>query len=159
MRVYDLNTLNSSKLNKPKHFLPGDFIPNSLIPGTKITKTSQLHVTNGELIIPESPYKVTCDQSIDISCNTSNHLDISSKCSSLCQSHKQAPLFNGNSNSNDNILTCQCIPIIEHFSLDFSNIDSPFLALENPIPSDIEFNNRNFLQLHEQNRFKSLVFG
>lgn len=138
----------------------GDIIPNSLILGTHQTNTNKFQVVNGQLVVPDSPYKVTCDESKDISCRMYNHVDVNSKCSSLCQLCPQGPLlFNGNHTAIGGINTCECIPAIEHFTLDFSNINSKFQALQDPLPTDIKYNNRNVLGQHEENRFKHLIFG
>jgi hypothetical protein len=148
----DHNTLPSK--------IQDNIIPDSLIAGTHQINTNDFQISNGKLIVPESPYKLTCDESKDISCRIYNHRDINSKCTSLCQSHPQGPLlFNANHTAVGGIHTCECIPIVEHFTLDFSNITSNVQTLQDPLPSDNKYNDRNVLEQHEQDRLKNLIFG
>lgn len=140
--------------------IPDNIIPNALIAGTRQINTNEFQITNGKLIVPESPYKLTCDESKDISCRMYNHRDINSKCTSLCQSRPQGPLlFNGNHTAVGGIHTCECAPIIEHFTLDFSNINTNIQTLQDPLPSDAKYNDRNVLEQHQQDRLKNLIFG
>lgn len=140
--------------------IPNELIPNALIAGTRQVNTNDLQITNGKLIVPESPYKLKCDESKDVSCKMYNHRDINSKCTSLCQSRPQGPLlFNGNHTAVGGIHTCECAPAVEHFTLDFSNITTNIQPLQDPLPTDAKYNDRNVLEQHQQDRLKNLIFG
>lgn len=87
----------------------------------------------------------SCNEIDDNSCTLYNHIDIKSKCDSLCNAKNGT--FNEHHTFKEHTHTCECTPKTEKF--------------ENILPKTIPIDdsNRNITDQLYQNRLKSLIFG
>lgn len=101
-------------------------------------------------------YTVTCD-SKDISCKMYNHLDIDSKCTSMCLKKYPNSTFDGNHTElPDGSHKCECTPEKEQF-ISIGDFDKPILG--NTIQTDLLFSNRNYVEKVQKDRLQKLIFG
>lgn len=102
-------------------------------------------------------------------CNLYNELDKKSACEPVCKNESKVykDYKNGNCICDDpismkhideNMITSDAKPFIANIEL-YTNIDEKSTILKSDIPNDVTFNNRDFLQKHEKDRYSSLIFG